>query len=199
MPMMTSTLALLKEATAADHRAVEDELPLLRPDVTLSDYRHYLTGMWSLHAPVERALGLPGLRAVLPDVDQRRRLPLLERDLGALGLSRHDLASLPAAAPLSPPRRVPEILGALYVLEGSTLGGQILRRHLAETLGGAIAGALGYLSAYPHVGAMWKKFREAVDLYGAEHPEDRNEMIAAAQHLFRSLRSWLAQPELQTL
>lgn len=192
-----STMALLKESTAADHRAVERELPLMHPEVSLADYRRYLTGMWSLHAPVEGALAaLPELRTVLPDLEERRRLPHLEQDLRALGLSPEEIASLPAAEPLAPPRRIPEALGALYVLEGSTLGGQVLRRHLSGALGSAILGALHYLGAYADVGAMWKKFRDAVEAYGTRHPEDRDELVMSAQQLFRSLRSRLAQPEL---
>ena len=73
---------------------------------------------------------LPGLEHLLdrgpvpPDWPARRRGPALLADLDSLGLAAPDAVALPAFD--SPAAR----LGALYVIEGSRLGNEVLRRQV---------------------------------------------------------------------
>jgi heme oxygenase len=85
-------------------------------------YGRFLRAQAAAHLPTEQALELGGIARLVPDWAQRRRSDSLEADLGSLGL---DIPA-PAGAPAF---TTPEaLLGALYVLEGSRLGGTLLKR-----------------------------------------------------------------------
>src|SRR4051794_2799366 len=93
--------------------------------VSLAHYRRFLGRMWGVHLPFERSLDeRADLAAIVPEMAWRRRLPQLRHDLERLGLDETALAALPEA-PLPPLAGTAAALGALYILEGSTLGGHI--------------------------------------------------------------------------
>ena len=78
-----------------------------------------------------------------------RKTEWLERDLGV------SAAETESADPLDPP----EAWGALYVLEGSTLGAAVIRRMAARR-----ARHSRYLAAYgDQTAPMWKTFKEHLD------------------------------------
>jgi len=186
----------LRRETAAEHALLERATGMMAPDLSLGDYRHYLAEMRAVHAAVEPRLAqVAGLAAVLPDVDDRRKLPLLERDLDRLAASHGALAPpVPDRYRTLPCASVAEALGILYVLEGSTLGGRLIRRHLVQVLGSRVDGATSYLDAYPDVGVMWRRFGAAVGAYEAAHGEAGGALVAAAVATFRALLAgWSAR------
>jgi heme oxygenase len=85
-------------------------------------FSRFMTAQAAAHIPAEAALERAGIAAVIADWPARRRTPALHRDLAALGID--------------PPLPVGELdfadtaslLGGAYVLEGSRLGGALLRR-----------------------------------------------------------------------
>jgi heme oxygenase len=178
----------LRGETASEHVRLERVTGMMSPHLTVDGYRRYLLEMGAVHAALEpRLSGLEGLAAALPDVEQRRKLPLLERDLAALGVSPSALADLARSRPPPPCSGVAEALGVLYVLEGSTLGGRLIRRHLEAVLGSSVAGATSYLDAYGEVGGPWRRFGAAAEAYGTAHPGAPAAMAAAAVATFRAL------------
>jgi heme oxygenase len=82
-----------------------------------------------------------------------------------------------------------EALGRLYVLEGCTLGGTFIDRHLAALpgLGGIRLRAFSPYGA--ETGAMWHAFRRATRDRVARGG-DPDAMVSAATATFRSLASW---------
>ncbi len=150
---MADGLARLRAACKPAHLALESDgafARILAPDVGLADYRCLLYGWQSFLAGAEPALRAALARhglmpAYLP------RLPRLQADLLALGWTR--VAPSPAPAVLDSRGRA---LGLLYVMEGSALGGQVIARHLARTLGPAVAGAMRFLSATPEPRLHWR-------------------------------------------
>jgi heme oxygenase len=82
-------------------------------------------------------------------------------------------------------------LGVLYVVEGSTLGGAVLRRRLA---GGRIPDdAFGFLTSYgDDVGRRWRGYRAATARWVEEHPEQGDRVVAAAGRTFEVLTRWTA-------
>jgi heme oxygenase len=80
-------------------------------------------------------------------------------------------------------------LGRLYVLEGSTLGGTFIDRHLAGLPG---LGGLRLRSFSPYgaeTGAMWHAFRHATRDHVVQGG-DPDAMLDAATGTFRSLAEW---------
>ena len=68
---------------------------------------------------------------------------------------------------------IAEGIGCLYVLEGSTLGGQFILRALQERLGLSPDREARFFASYgKHVGSMWKSFGSFAEQYAATHPAD---------------------------
>jgi heme oxygenase len=181
----------LRAETAAEHTRLESATEMMSPSLSMEDYRRYLEEMWAVHAAVEpRLAAMAGLADVLPDLEARFKRPLLERDLEALGA----FPMRPRPRPSIPCAGLAEALGVLYVLEGSTLGGRFIRRHLAAVLGARVEGATSYLDAYSDVGPMWRRFGAAVNAYGTVHGEAVEAMTAAAVATFQALLAgWSAK------
>jgi heme oxygenase len=189
----------LKERTRVHHERTE-AAPMLRalmtPEVTREHYAATVARLYGFYAPLERSLsahrevGFVALAGL--DLAMRTKTPSLERDLAALGLEREvlplcdDLPRLPTAA---------HVFGCAYVLEGATLGGQIIGRHLRERLGiGAESGAAFYAAYGKQIGPMWRRFGRSVDAYARAHPDRSEAIVEGAARTFDALGRWLAAP-----
>lgn len=135
--------ASLKAATDERHEALDvlfSSLDLSRRD----DYVRFLSAQAAALLPYEAALDHAGAGSVIPDWPAHRRGPALLADLEAL------VADLPPPVAIQPVLGAPDILGAAYVLEGSRLGGEVIRRGLPAGLPTAF---LAHVSPTP-----WPKF-----------------------------------------
>ena len=188
-------LERLRERTGPWHRRLEAELPLMRPGGDERVYARYLAQLWGFHAPVERALALvPGLeRAGLP-VAARVKCPALAADLEALGLSRAEIARLPWCEFSPCPTDVPSALGCAYVLEGATLGGQVVRRELLRRIPGTIERASRYLTIYgAETGACWREFTHVLASFRGDARAAAT-VVDSACATFAALHRWLIAP-----
>lgn len=172
----------LRAATEAAHEGLERNLGWEGRVATLSGYRELLTRFRGFHAAYEPAIGA-GL-ADEPFFGPRRRLDRLDADLAYLGL---DAATI-AALPVSPVPRLDgsAALGALYVLEGSTLGGQVIGRRIAALHGFETDGLAYYRAHGPATGAMWSAFRARL-----ETAADEAALTETAVATFEAMRVWL--------
>ncbi|HEX4608640.1 MAG TPA: biliverdin-producing heme oxygenase [Urbifossiella sp.] len=180
-------LAELKTRTRPHHERIEAGLNPMREGLTRADYEYLLAGFYGFYAPWEdrAATALrPDLRA---EFDRRRKAPALDRDLRFLGA---DPAGLPRCARLPPTDSAAAVLGAMYVVEGSTLGGQHIARHLARTLGVRPGAGCDFFSGYgDETGAMWKQFRAWLTAHGVGQEEV---VVAAAADTFDRLGAWMS-------
>ncbi len=119
--------AALRAATAGHHRRVDAAFSTAALGEAAS-YAAFLRAQAAAHLPVEDALAAGGIAAIVPDWAARRRSGLLRDDLAALG------CAVPVAAGTIRLDGAAALLGALYVLEGSRLGGTLLRRSVAPGL-----------------------------------------------------------------
>lgn len=179
----------LRIATADAHRRLEAELDLLRPPLGRARFTGLLERFYGFHLVWEGAVAAVAGLGVL--MRQRSRLERLRADLAALGITPGRIAAAPrctAAAGLG--RSLPAALGSLYVMEGSTLGGQVIGRALQGASWLPPRG-LTYFDPYgPRTGAMWRAFRTAADLICPAGEEPAVE--AGAAETFELLRTWLA-------
>ncbi len=186
---MNAILDRLKQETWPHHQRLEQRLDLLNPTFSRQDYLRLIQAFWGYYQPMESSLaGLAGLRDWLPDLDRRVKLPWLEKDLLALGMDGDALARLPLCQHLPPCTDAATALGCLYVMEGSTLGGQVISRHLKRSLALDADNGAAFFHGYGEAtGAMWQAFRQQVNAVGTG--EDR--MVEAACTSFLSLERWL--------
>jgi heme oxygenase len=113
-----------------------------------------------------------GVASLLQDWADRRRSDMLAADLSALGLTSPPLLAVADF------HSEDELWGAVYVLEGSKLGGAMLAKQVPKSLPST------YLSHHGPKGAM-KAFMERLD--GA-HIIDEDRAIAAARSIFDHFR-----------
>lgn len=185
--MSDSNLHLrLRAATAPAHEALERDLDWQARVSSLAGYRGLLARLRGFHAAWEPVIG-----TALSDgafFDPRRRLDALDRDLAFLGLSAEDIAGLDRARSLSLDGPA-TAMGALYVLEGSTLGGRVIGRHIGATHGLTGEGLAYYSGHGARTGAMWAAFRARLDGY----EEESEAVVAAANGTFDAMRVWLSR------
>ena len=187
-------LELLKLRTRPHHERAEASLPLMDPALTLDVYRETLISFLGFYAPMEAQIGaLSEWNGPAFDVAERRKTGLLERDLRSLGLTAGEIALVPRCRTLPDTRTLPRTLGALYVMEGATLGGQTIRRHVERTLGQEAPTALAFFSSYgDRVGPMWKEFQAFVTRRVTTR-DDAEAMVDAAAETFDALTDWITR------
>jgi heme oxygenase (biliverdin-IX-beta and delta-forming) len=190
-----SILAKLKERTQPHHERVEAHLGVMDPGLTRDAYRVLLARFRGFHLPVERRLdALAAWEALGLRADERRKTPWLEADLRALGMDGESLARLPVCPALPALETVDHALGCLYVLEGATLGGAFISRHLARALGVDAESGGAFFASYGELrGPMWKSFGRALESY-AERRGGEEEILAGACDTFITLDHWLTRP-----
>ena len=181
----------LRSATAKAHLRLEQELDLLTPPLLKPRFAWLLRRFLGFHLAWEQAMAAaPGFSELIA---QRSRLDHLRRDLAALGVSGAEIEATPRCAAAAGLARTPEAaLGSLYVMEGSTLGGQVIGRALADTPWRPADG-LTYFNPYgERTGAMWRAFKTAATQICRPGAEAAVE--AGAVRTFELLTRWLMEP-----
>lgn len=185
--------ALLREATRSLHQSLEMKVAPLLQAGSLDAYRDLLQTYYGFFPPLEDAIIRILGRETFPEgYEVRPRRPLLARDLLALGLPEVQLGALAACHALPRIETKHQALGALYVIEGSALGGQILYRRLEALLGISPASGGSYLYGDgPATAFRWRRFISVLEAVPA--PENaRLEAVDAARHTFVALEEWIA-------
>jgi heme oxygenase len=177
-------LDYLKQATRSDHEATEGTVSLMDASLTRADYVQALQHMykavrawddWSTeHAP----------QALTPLLKGRRRSLLIEADLENLqAATPRTLANNEAFSAYlqgDEAERTAAFLGAMYVIEGSTLGGQYIARHVEQILGFAPGHGDSYFRGYgDQTGSMWRDFKAVL----AEVPDAHTELVVLSAKL----------------
>ena len=172
-------LQKLKESTRQQHEDVEGAVDVMNKLFSLDDYKSMIAKFRSFYSAFEPALPYADLKAAGFDYDQRRKLPSLDADSKFLGIETGDaFTDLPDVSSL------PKAFGSIYVIEGSTLGGQVISRHLKEHLGLTPENGGAFFASYgPQVGPMWKQFGEAVTAFAGDGANDE-EIVEAAKQTF---------------
>lgn len=186
------TLQRVRASTRALHERLEGRLPLLSPTLALPEYRRLLAAFHGFYQPLEARLDPIASRIASLDWPQRRKAQFLEADLAVLGAATGDLNALPTCRRLPSPYDEAGTLGCLYVLEGATLGGQVVSRALYKTLGVESASGAAFFSSYgSEVVPRWRRFLDC--LATIERADEVETAARVAAQTFHSLESWLAE------
>lgn len=165
-------------------------MPSLDQLATPQGYASALRALHGFYAAWEPAIWrAPGMEGTgLAEAD-RRKLPQLERDLRARGIE-----PLARQAPVDELPDAATALGALYVLEGATLGGRVINRHVAGPLGITPEDGGAYYHGYGELtGPRWKEFCSAVESHVQRHGGE-SRAVRGAVACFGALEAWLAVP-----
>jgi heme oxygenase len=187
--MTDDVLHRLRTATAEDHRRVETVLGLMDPRLDRDRLAWGISRLHGFWATAEEGLarwaGSHPDDAALVDWPQRRRAHLYEADLHTLGVT-----AAPERPALPDVCDTDEALGRMYVLEGATLGGMVIDRHLTglPALSGVRLRAFTPYGA--RTGAMWRDLRRATRAHAAG-AGDAERVVQAACDTFAGLADWV--------
>jgi heme oxygenase (biliverdin-IX-beta and delta-forming) len=183
-----SILERLKLETAAEHAAIEGATGVMDPELSLKEYRAYLERTLGFYQVVESRLRQLGVWEALGlPAEEREKLPLLAEDIVLLGNIEPASVRTCNAPPVF--ASTAEAVGGAYVLEGSTLGGRVISRHVQSRFGADVPRS--FLECYgAETGEKWQSFRAALSRFASSRDrEDR--MIAGARETFGAFTRWL--------
>lgn len=181
-------LQRLKEETRVQHEEVEAAVDVMNQMFDIADYRRLLSKFWTFYAAYEPEIPLEVLKDAGFDYSERAKLPLLEADAKSLGLERED-----ASLVLPDISSAAKAFGSLYVVEGSTLGGQVISRHLKQHLGIESDNGGAFYAGYGQsTGAMWKAFGASLTRFSETNDAD-DEIVEAARATFACITSWVGR------
>ncbi len=174
---------IIKATTAPLHARLEQALfaaSIMDGSFTLTDYNKVLRVNYFVHQLLEpiifEILGERTGREI--ELAKRKKLPALEADMKVSGINLSQDQHITVDQPSF--HGEVEALGALYVLEGATLGGQVIVKQLKKNDSFSTL-PLAYYHVYSdHTGLMWKQFLESINQY-----EDHSSALQGAQKVYR--------------
>lgn len=181
----------LREASRQWHDRLEATSQLMTDDITRETYTQLLARFYGYYAPIERQLtGRREWQLLEVDFDSRLKTPSLAADLQALGIAHE---TLPQATELPELKTAAQMMGYLYVAEGSTLGGQQIARHLKDTLDLGVDEGLRFFYGYgPGTGPRWHETVGLLTAYGERATDgELDDACQAANDTFATLARWL--------
>jgi heme oxygenase len=167
----------LRQETQELHQNLDNQIGALD---TMDGYKDYIRGITAFRGAVEPALKASAMPAWFDDWTPTYIGAEAEGDLADLGL-----ASVQQTSNIGPFKTPSALLGALYVIEGSTLGARLLYKR-AQALGFSSAHGARHLHAQTSSERAWPRFQALLD--GAADP-DRGQAAEAASDTFL-LASW---------
>jgi len=186
----------LRDATHAEHVRLNQH-PLLvgitRPDYSLQNYHRVLLAYFHFYRAFEESIdrGLGSLHVEF-DYRHRRKIHWIAQDLRYFGIDPDAVTCRPGI-PVSPMEfdNVGKLVGALYTIEGSSLGGAVIFRKLATSLQTTVARGARFFYGYgADTPAHWQQF-EAFMNAELTSDEIRGHAQGAARHIFTSIADLL--------
>jgi heme oxygenase len=190
-------LTKLREGTHQQHQDIEGVIPVMKPTLTRDEYVEILKKFFCFYQVFESELTNPDsaqattLRQMVPDLSERLKMTLLQKDLEFFGETSETTSGTTIKKPLLGETSY-AAFGALYVMEGSSLGGQVISRHLQSHLGLTAQQGASFYNAYGSAtGKMWQTFKS----YLKAHVQSESaiaEAVAGAQATFTALKDSMA-------
>ena len=152
---MTTISEAIKSATSAAHSQTEKTLVThIKAIRTKEEYAVLLSCLYSFYAPLEAPFNT-WVAPVLPDYAQRRKPASILHDIAVLGLPAPEQVSNQLPVIQTPSAA----LGCFYVLEGSVMGGAIIKKMVQGKCPDIPDEAFSFFLGYEqHNGVMWRNF-----------------------------------------
>lgn len=171
---------ILKKSTRKIHQEVEKVVVLrIKKIKSDKDYIDLLKYFYAYFGAIEKAAAPYITKEVLADYAERRNASYIQNDIYELG-GKIDALPIP-----NPPKieNSLEAMSALYVLEGSIIGGPYIVEML-EKIG--ITKGFSFFSGYGDKAAeMWAGFTQCLDAL-PEREEDNNKSLDTALQTFQA-------------
>ena len=152
----------------------------------LAQYIGYLRKIYGVVAAWEERAAETAPAWMQAMLAPRQRAGLLRRDLVWFGVTipEDERPILPEIGDL------PSLLGAMYVMEGSSLGGQFIARHVEDKLHLNQGEGDAYFRGHGNdTGRMWKEFCDVLKMRVAD--KDADAVVSSAKAMFAAFGAWL--------
>lgn len=186
-------LTQLRTHTDTLHSELEQtplSLALLDAEVSSQNYVAYLQKMRGIVDFYEVNV-FPVLANTLTDLSEREKLAFIDKDLAYFSVNTKDIPVFQNLEAQNP--TIGYALGCMYVMEGSTLGGKVILKHVSKTLGIVPDEGGTYFSGYgEQTGHYWKTFLYNLQEYSANNNCDA-EIITGAKDTFTAIKHYFEQ------
>jgi heme oxygenase len=163
--------------------------------LNLDEYKAIILGHFVFHREAENLLMKNEELGRLETLafTERRKLDLLARDIEVLQLEPY-LFDFHLGERLD---SIPRALGCMYVMEGATLGGTVIKRSLKQVPEIVDSGAMSYYAGYGRqTGSRWKQFKDTV-IQQVVSEEDEQVFIETASATFRAYAACMEKAKQQ--
>lgn len=182
------TIDRLRSETKAAHQALEKLIiPQIKNIRNNEDYIRLLELFYGYFYPIEKLIDKHLDTTLVPDYNNRRKATRLIQDIYASGgrpshETAEDLPEITSTA---------EALGAMYVLEGSTLGGKIISKMIVQNLSLTNEDAVSFFKGYGDASDdMWAAFTQVLNNY-TEDTATQSRIVEAADATFKKFINWV--------
>lgn len=176
----------LRQETEADHHHVEGAVPLMHQGLNIVEYVQCLQRIHGIVAAWEERAAEVAPKWLQPALLARERCSLIKLDLAWFGVFEKD-----DRRPMLPEmNNLPSLLGTMYVMEGSTLGGQLIARHVEVALHLSEGQGCSYFRGHGgQTGPLWKEFCEMLKLRIPDEQTDA--VVISAKAMFSTFGTWM--------
>ena len=177
---------ILKTQTSVNHLLLEKKLVSFMKTIrTEADYARFLALFYGYFGALELSINKCLNASIIPDYENRRKTEALKIDLKIL--NQEDL-KLAASELLPVIENHLQSLGALYVIEGSTLGGKIISKMIKQQLKTEIM-AFTFFTGYGDQSAnMWNSFTHILN--SITQPDQIGIIVESANVTFQKFSFW---------
>ncbi|GAA4927599.1 biliverdin-producing heme oxygenase [Mucilaginibacter defluvii] len=181
----------LKDETKTYHHQTEVALiGRIKAISNKDDYASLLKMFYGYFGGLEKHIDAAIDTTLIDDYHQRRKTSAIAEDLEALNENVPVVAdgdSLPVLT------NHLQALGALYVIEGSTLGGKIISKMIVQKLDPSHGNALSFFNSYgDDTMNMWNAFKEKMNNQ-AQTEAEQEVVTESANSTFRHFADWIAR------
>lgn len=198
-PRYSPARQFLRDATHPAHIRLNRH-PLLagitKPDYPLASYHRVLQTYFGFYASVEDAI--TRYLAETPvfvnsdgdrfDYASRMKTPWLRQDLLQANIDPETITVRPGEFKITTPL---QLVGVLYTIEGSSLGGEVISERISRNLGLTSAAGGRFFYGYgEHILALWHEFESFMD-FSLSSPDQMNVAAFAAVQTFCDMEQML--------
>lgn len=188
--MSETIMERLRNETKTAHQQLEKAtIPFIKKATSEAQYAYLLKMFYGYFKPVEEKIHSLVDSSLLTDIEERRQSAAILEDLKTIG---EEDAQLSISEFLPGLTNVPQAIGAMYVLEGSTLGGRFISQMLMKQLNRNAVDGITFFSGYgENTDTKWRNFTQMVNEYAEKFPENKDQIVVAADETFANFGRWV--------
>jgi heme oxygenase len=157
----------LRIATDPMHKALEENAiskKLMSPEVNLTNYAFYLRCMGEVMKCFDDKI-LPAVSSIITETDKRKKYQDIVADLEFLYANGAEKMETKPFTGFTGNPNLAYALGYCYVIEGSTLGGRVILKHVSPALKLEEGGTRFFAGYGAETGGFWKSFLQQFCLH----------------------------------